>query len=495
MDYTDNNGGDEGVNEQDEQPRKRIDARPRNNKYLAGTGPGTGRTAIRVGTIGRDGKERPVSSTFGTATGPLSQPWPTLKPEQAESGGGAGDAAEGGGSGSRGGNQAGGFATRPGRIDARPRNNVYMPGTGPGTGRTAIRVGTIGRDGTQRPVTSTFGTATGPLSQPWPTLKPEPQQSAQDAAAQRQSNVALAKANGTFDSIRQKFNAANSGKVMDEAGNIADKPESEKTKFDMAPDGQGGYKYVPVPPKKTPVAGPPLPVAASQGLADTIKTGTGQFGANAMDAMKMPPPLVPPVLGAAPLTVPTPAGSGLPTTPSGPSSLPAAPASPATPGSSAVPASPDAAPDSAADGSAAGGSGGAADGGADGGGEGAPDGAADGVSAGASTVTPTSSLLPGTGTIGASTKPFGSDDTLGQGPLDLTPRARGGPVRAGKPYLVGEKGPEIIVPGHSGHVVPSHVVRALPQQTREAARRERARQTTGLFLKPRAVPAAYARRR
>ena len=35
-------------------------------------------------------------------------------------------------------------------------------------------------------------------------------------------------------------------------------------------------------------------------------------------------------------------------------------------------------------------------------------------------------------------------------------RAAGGPVTAGTPYLVGERGPEIVVPGQSGTVIPNH---------------------------------------
>ena len=35
-------------------------------------------------------------------------------------------------------------------------------------------------------------------------------------------------------------------------------------------------------------------------------------------------------------------------------------------------------------------------------------------------------------------------------------RAMGGPVNAGSAYLVGENGPEVMVPGHSGHIVPNH---------------------------------------
>lgn len=39
-------------------------------------------------------------------------------------------------------------------------------------------------------------------------------------------------------------------------------------------------------------------------------------------------------------------------------------------------------------------------------------------------------------------------------------RASGGPVSAGRPYIVGENGPELMVPGRSGMVVPNDVVRA-----------------------------------
>ncbi|TGN58602.1 hypothetical protein E4L95_12390 [Paracoccus liaowanqingii] len=35
-------------------------------------------------------------------------------------------------------------------------------------------------------------------------------------------------------------------------------------------------------------------------------------------------------------------------------------------------------------------------------------------------------------------------------------RANGGPVNAGSAYLVGERGPEIVVPRNSGHVIPNH---------------------------------------
>lgn len=39
--------------------------------------------------------------------------------------------------------------------------------------------------------------------------------------------------------------------------------------------------------------------------------------------------------------------------------------------------------------------------------------------------------------------------------LGLSPRAGGGPVKAGQPYLVGEDGPELVVPGQDGTVIPA----------------------------------------
>lgn len=46
----------------------------------------------------------------------------------------------------------------------------------------------------------------------------------------------------------------------------------------------------------------------------------------------------------------------------------------------------------------------------------------------------------------------------GGGSLLAGARASGGPVSGGKPYLVGEKGPEIVVPGRSGSVVPNNMI-------------------------------------
>ena len=40
----------------------------------------------------------------------------------------------------------------------------------------------------------------------------------------------------------------------------------------------------------------------------------------------------------------------------------------------------------------------------------------------------------------------------------LVPRANGGPVGAGRPYLVGERGPELFVPGAQGNIVPNNAM-------------------------------------
>ena len=40
--------------------------------------------------------------------------------------------------------------------------------------------------------------------------------------------------------------------------------------------------------------------------------------------------------------------------------------------------------------------------------------------------------------------------------LGYDKRAAGGPVKGGSPYIVGEKGPELFVPGSSGNIVPNH---------------------------------------
>ena len=50
----------------------------------------------------------------------------------------------------------------------------------------------------------------------------------------------------------------------------------------------------------------------------------------------------------------------------------------------------------------------------------------------------------------------GGSFTKGSGFLGSIFRASGGPVTGGSPYIVGEKGPELFVPGASGNIVPNH---------------------------------------
>lgn len=64
-------------------------------------------------------------------------------------------------------------------------------------------------------------------------------------------------------------------------------------------------------------------------------------------------------------------------------------------------------------------------------------------------------------------------------------RAEGGPVTAGKAYLVGERGPELFSPGASGHITPNHALGGIVQNITVDAR--------GATIDAiRAIPAAMA---
>jgi len=53
---------------------------------------------------------------------------------------------------------------------------------------------------------------------------------------------------------------------------------------------------------------------------------------------------------------------------------------------------------------------------------------------------------------------FGFGSTGGYSPPTFGPRAAGGPVSANSPYIVGEKGPELFMPGSSGSIVPNNAL-------------------------------------
>jgi hypothetical protein len=60
-------------------------------------------------------------------------------------------------------------------------------------------------------------------------------------------------------------------------------------------------------------------------------------------------------------------------------------------------------------------------------------------------------------TIAPSTAVAGGSFT-GGGMINIPGLATGGPASAGRPYLVGEKGPELFVPGSNGNVVPNNAM-------------------------------------
>jgi methyl-accepting chemotaxis protein len=59
---------------------------------------------------------------------------------------------------------------------------------------------------------------------------------------------------------------------------------------------------------------------------------------------------------------------------------------------------------------------------------------------------------------GAFSSPTVSAPTIQSGALQMGELASGGPAMAGRPYIVGEKGPEIMVPNRSGTVIPNHAI-------------------------------------
>jgi phage-related minor tail protein len=77
-------------------------------------------------------------------------------------------------------------------------------------------------------------------------------------------------------------------------------------------------------------------------------------------------------------------------------------------------------------------------------------------------LSPTPALsLPGLSGTGALAQPGilpGISGGLGGVPSYGGPRARGGAVSAGRPYLVGERGPELFMPGASGNIVPNNAM-------------------------------------
>jgi len=62
------------------------------------------------------------------------------------------------------------------------------------------------------------------------------------------------------------------------------------------------------------------------------------------------------------------------------------------------------------------------------------------------------------GVFGLPTAPGGSNDGWFKNVYQATPRATGGPVSAGSPYMVGERGPELFMPSGSGTIIPNNQI-------------------------------------
>jgi lambda family phage tail tape measure protein len=62
------------------------------------------------------------------------------------------------------------------------------------------------------------------------------------------------------------------------------------------------------------------------------------------------------------------------------------------------------------------------------------------------------------GVFGLPTAPGSSNDGWFKNVYQATPRATGGPVSAGSPYMVGERGPELFMPSGSGTIIPNNQI-------------------------------------
>ena len=106
----------------------------------------------------------------------------------------------------------------------------------------------------------------------------------------REGNIAAAKAAGTFDATRQKFNAANTGKkVMDEAGNIMDAPATPAPAAPAARNASKGLGSS-AAPAATPTAAP-APATPRASLTDQLINGASQKPVSS--PMRPPEPAAP----------------------------------------------------------------------------------------------------------------------------------------------------------------------------------------------------------
>ena len=71
--------------------------------------------------------------------------------------------------------------------------------------------------------------------------------------------------------------------------------------------------------------------------------------------------------------------------------------------------------------------------------------------------------------FGATAFGGGVDGSAGFGMPSILGRAAGGPVANGTPYMVGEKGPELFVPGSSGTIIPANTTAAMTRYQRQTA--------------------------
>lgn len=273
----------------------------------------------------------------------------------------------------------------------------------------------------------------------------------------REDRVLASRMDGTLDAKRSAFNAAAKGQFMDEAGNIAatsqnfgagaaaPAPSAPSPQFASAPDGRGGSKMVQIP-ATPPMVGPPTPQAinkktiANRMAAGRAKAEAERPGAvNAMTPPAQTPKVTPPVYAPGSLEARAQAlGNAMQINNSRHTAATVAKAQDLK-----------MAPHRALNASMS-----------------APlpavkqmqtglplaDAAGPGANLNTTPLTPAEQLAesvrPGSVAAhrGVTPPPMAPDNSHSFNQFTFAARADGGPVQAGKPYLVGERGPEAVVP-------------------------------------------------
>lgn len=179
------------------------------------------------------------------------------------------------------------FKEATGRISAAPRNLQYLPGLNsyyalqnrdypafPDRRRPGMSAREIGEDA------ASMGYQIGKQG-----LRPDYMRDAPQSAPTREGNIAAAKASGSFEGIRRKFNRENPGKRMNNRGDIIEGKAKEAAAPTTKPGAMAvltgldpeklrpSFDALPTPPATTPAASAGVTAAQRRQMLRDAATG------------------------------------------------------------------------------------------------------------------------------------------------------------------------------------------------------------------------------